>query len=691
MKNFMSTRLFASFLLVGLALVESGLASDQPSLPPGARLRLGTLKFRHTGSVHAVGFPADGKTLMSSGGSEVIRWDLRTGKELCRRETGPLRAISPNGSILALASEDGQSISLVDMASNRKMGRLQIHKGKFLSAAFSAGGDTLVTGDGLIEAGLTRSVTIRLWQTASGKQLRAFKTSQLDVVSMGLSPDGKTLFIWSGEVNAELRVWDALSGKQTHKVDHVNVAVFGPNGGTIFAATGKGSKPEEFYRDVIALETATGKQEKLFQGSPFSISALALSPDGKTLAVAGYYDVVRLWDLASRKQVQSLPWVRGPVGMSYLRGPAYALAFSADGKILAAGGWGNTVRLWEWRSGRELFDEGHHAGVGSLVFSPDGRTLISRGRDDTIRLWEIAAGKAVQRFRHPQKDGTAADPIGAMLGSPDGKSIILGTWAGKLGILDLKIGKERPFKDPIKDAKPAAISADGKRLLTFPLSSHDRPLGECLTCNLWDLPRGQKIRHFTHAVKNDPKLPVSGGQMAAAAFAPDGKTIASAWVTFRHGPMYVKKAGHGVSLWDCATGEERRLDASATTLAFLDGGKTLACADGPGKWARSGNDPDHGLLQFWDVASGKKLREYKGPGHWDRGLVFSPDGKLFASTGGADDPTVYLWRTATGQQLKRFTGHRCEVRCLAFSPDGRTLASGSDDTTILLWEVQSWR
>ncbi|MGI2909791.1 WD40 repeat domain-containing protein, partial [Hassallia sp. VBCCA 56010] len=68
-----------------------------------------------------------------------------------------------------------------------------------------------------------------------------------------------------------------------------------------------------------------------------------------------------------------------------------------------------------------------------------------------------------------------------------------------------------------------------------------------------------------------------------------------------------------------------------------------------------------------------------------RSVAFSPDGKTLAS--GSDDNTIKLWDVATGKLSQTLTGHSNSVRSVAFSPDGKTLASGSDDNTIKLWDV----
>jgi WD40 repeat protein len=206
---------------------------------------------------------------------------------------------------------------------------------------------------------------------------------------------------------------------------------------------------------------------------------------------------------------------------------------------------------------------------------------------------------------------------------------------------------------------------------------------------LWDLTRREPIRQCTPS-SVDYALG-DGALIVAVAFAPDGETFAISWLSYRHGPMYVKVVGRGISLWDTATGKERRLGGWAQALTFLDGGKTLVAADPQGPWAGPGAGRSKGAMQFWDVATGKKRREHGAAGKWGNVVAFSPEGKLFASAGGPDDHAVSLWETATGRKVHRFSGHRCPVCCLAFSPDGRMLASGSDDTTILVWEVPGVR
>ncbi|MGE3803483.1 MAG: hypothetical protein AB7K24_02290 [Gemmataceae bacterium] len=154
----------------------------------------------------------------------------------------------------------------------------------------------------------------------------------------------------------------------------------------------------------------------------------------------------------------------------------------------------------------------------------------------------------------------------------------------------------------------------------------------------------------------------------SVAFAPDGKTIASAGRDNR------------VCLWDVATGKEIRVFAhelSVESVAFSPDGKQLATASGDG-------------VYLWSVATGKQLRALKGDENEVLCVAFSPDGKFLASGGRRE---VRLWDLSKGQPRRLLKqdiapdGFGSPCRSVAFSPDGKTLASGAEDKLIHLWDV----
>jgi RNA polymerase sigma factor (sigma-70 family) len=577
-------------------------------LPDGVLLRLGSLRFRHRGTLRSLAFSPDGKLLVSGGWDRVLRlWDPATGCEV-RQIDGPKDgveaiAFSPDGKVLAGAGDS--CAYLWDAETGREIRRLQGHKGRVTALAFSPGGKLLATAD---------EGTIRLWEMPGGPAPRVFTIGAGSIYAVAFSPDGRALA--AAGADRTVGVWAVEGGKVLHYLRGHNVEITG----------------------------------------------IAFSPDSQTLISVGC-DAIRFWDVKSGESVSH------PAGK--VRNGT-AAAFSPNGKLLALGSDQGVIQLWDWVAGEPLWQvDAHPARVQTLAFSPDGKTLASGSAEESIQLWNVATGRSLDPTPgHSQRVCAAAY-------SADGRVIATAAWDGTVRLWDARTGHVLRCFNAVDAGTRAAFPLNPRQLAGLALSPDGRLIaaaGYDEVLRVWDAASGQEVHRF---------------QGRCVAFAPDGKLIAVGG----RGTDGAEVNMGVIRLYDASTGKEvRALRGHLTTLAhvaFSADGRTLVSTGQVLFGARFGDpgESETRFVRFWDVATGRELHD--GPAGARPGcMTLSPDGHTLAGTADAGR-TIHLWETATMQQRTQLAGHQGTLLAIAFAPDSRTLASGSMDGTIRLWDLPS--
>jgi len=280
-----------------------------------------------------------------------------------------MAVFSPDGRLLLTGGYDKMA-RLWEVKSGKEQRELKGHRGPVRSAAFSSDGRQLLTGggneDGVMDGKRVISdCTVRLWETATGKELRSFIGHKDLVTYVAFCPDGSHIISAGYSTDSTIRLWDLQTGIQVRIIKNPN------------------------------------------------LTAAALSPDG-TLVLAGSDDkTVRLWEVSSGKE---LFLMRGH------QAEVWDVAFSPDGTRALSCGGGDaipgdySIRHWDIKEGRELRRiYGHSDIVWGVKFSPDGSRALSQSKDKTVRLWDVKTGKELRYFVG------CDEGVAGMAFSPDGR------------------------------------------------------------------------------------------------------------------------------------------------------------------------------------------------------------------------------------------------------------------------------
>ena len=735
-------------------------------LPEGAKVRLGKGKTENIVGSTIYQFSPDSRQLVVSTSIGIWIYDVQTGKEIRLLTEHKVRwagntALSPDWQVFAgfYNSSEKHGIKLWDLHTGELRTTFDNQDAWVNSVAFHPDGKMLASSDS--------EGTIRLWNINTGDH-RPIYTPYKTVGKVTFSPDGQTIMsrrnndyqLWdvaTGEFKArlddtmkidnivfspdgafllganwsELCLWDPDTGKITMRLgvksSHTTRPVFSPDGQTIASAVGNdytvqlwdshtGKRKNALIRDpkYIKMIMVTEGVPELIDYATKRVESIAFSPDGRTLAVSSYGEIV-FWDAETGQHKTTL------TGEGFFD----RLLFSPDGRTLAARNYNSQDEFGIYLLNIDTTDirkstfrsivTGHNRETTSIAFSPNGQTLAS-GHEHTVRLWDTTTGglKALCQG-HPyqlQVTSVAFSPNGDTLASLsisiqnfDGKAEIL-LWDATTGKYQTTIkghSKALSNKRPSEHSGGIVFSPNGEVLISGSLDG---------TVRLWN-PKTAVSTSFFHRLwgsifgHQKAKLKKHIDYITSVALSPDGQTIASG------------SSDKTVRLWDL---RRRKLKAtleghvdSVSAIAFSLDGKTLASGGRAGMlfWDPITAKHKATLILMWNpdtmqykatLTKDERLSlpipkpiplgqsaEIKVPSESNfyavsiSSLAFSPDGKTLAS---ATRGGIALLDLSTLQVKKSLRGHTDQVSSVAFSPDGRTLASGSADGTILIWELE---
>jgi len=607
------------------------------------------------------------------------------------------------------------------------------HNASVKAVTFTKDGKYLLTG--------SRDKTIKLWEIATGRELRSFYGHESTINDLALSPDGKQFLSSSADKSAKL--WDIESGKiiksfEGHEELLTSVS-FHPSGKTILTAG--------YDNQAILWDVASGEQLNTFKVNPdkglgYGVNT-TFSSDGKYIVIGNDNRTANIYDYQSGELVKEIKPAEGWCG-----GCATFVSINKASDKLLKATKGPGLQLFDLTSGEKLIDymlfddditavdlnsEGkalmssedsiyvfdrkgalifkkvkdHAMPITDATFSPDGQTIATANDDLSVVLINTSSGKTIQRIegylKQADKGGLDYDPNSRwdyyikkytdlkneFAISPDGKYMVKGKIGSIARMWEMNTGMIiQEFRGHDKAVLCMDFSEDGSKLIT---GSADN------TIKIWDTSSGAELatlkghRELVFSVmfnESQNKI-ISSSWDGTIRIWDAGDYTQLNYLTLEQGSSYETKF-YNDDIYALSAGLDKtlklwELDSKQAVREFTGHADIIHDIDKHPFTSQMASVSWDGKIKIWDIASGlqlKRFEHHKGPVY---GVTYNALGNEIA-TGGADREIV-ITDVESGIVKAKLSGHTGAVTNVKYMPNQNRLVSASDNGEIKIWDL----